>query len=151
MQAGNKGLTPHKYHCAGFTLLELIVVIFIVGISVSIVVVFVGKAHEKAAFRETSKKIYIILKHARELALMEKTTVIFKIDEGGNSFWTERDGAVYGRVQKMPKRVHIKGESIMFFPKGNSSGGRILIEDSKERRYYIEVDPVLGTPKVKGI
>jgi len=141
LSAGNKG----------FTLLELIIVILIAGISVSLVIVFVGRAHEKAVFKETSKKVFNVLKYAREVAIMEKATVTFKIGENNNSFWIEKNDVVYGRVQNIPERISISGESIMFFPKGNSSGGRIKIKDEKERGYYIEVDPVLGMPTVKGI
>lgn len=161
LQAGNKwstskkcyhkGFTPHKYHCAGFTLLELILVILIAGISVSIVVVSIGKAHEKMVFRDISKKVFITLKHAREVAIMERTPVIFKIDEKNNSFWMEKDGAVFGKSYNMPSHISISGESIIFFPKGNSSGGYIKIKNEKEKEFFIEVDPVLGTSKVKGV
>ncbi len=156
LQAGNKGVTPHKYHCAGFTLLELILVILIAGISVSIVVVSIGKVHEKMVFRDISKKVFITLKHAREVAIMERTPVIFKIDEKNNSFWMEKDGAVFGKSYNMPDHISISGESIIFFPKGNSSGGYIKIKhdkikNEKEKEFFIEVDPVLGTSKVKGV
>ena len=59
LSAGNKGLTPHKNHCAGFTLLELIIVIFIAGISVAIVAISIGRIHEKRVFNEASKKVFI--------------------------------------------------------------------------------------------
>lgn len=149
-QAGNKGFTPNKHPCAGFTLLELIVVLFIVGISLSIVVVAAGRIFEKTVFKETSKKVFITLKYARETAILGKTPVTFKVGEKGSSFWLEKDGVVEGRVQNLPERVSISGESIIFFPKGNSSGGLIKIKDEKERGCSIEVDPVLGKPTVKG-
>lgn len=140
-QAGNKG----------FTLLELLVVIFIAGISASIVILFVGKAYDNAAFKEAAKKVYIVLRHAREVAIIEKATITFKVDPEKNSFWTEKDDSVYGKVHSMPGDMSISGKSIMFFPKGNSSGGLIKITDKRKRLYYVEVDPILGTPKIKGI
>ena len=151
LSAGNKGLTPHKNHCAGFTLLELIIVIFIAGISVTIVAISIGRIYEKRVFNETSKKVFITLKHARETAILEKTPVAFKIDEETNSFWMEKNDTVYGKVQNMPERISIRGKAIIFFPKGNSSGGNIKIKYEKEREYSIEVDPVLGTAKIKGV
>ncbi len=140
-----------KNSLTGFTLLELILIIFIAGISVSIVVVSIGKTREKTVFKEVSRKVFITLKHAREVAIMERSPVTFTIDEENNSFWIEKNGVIYGRTQNMPEHISISGESIMFFPKGNSSGGRVTIKDEKEREYSIEVDPVLGTPTIKGI
>lgn len=151
LSAGNKGLIPHKNHCAGFTLLELIIVIFIAGISVSIVAISIGRIYEKRIFNEASKKVFITLKHARETAILEKTPVAFKLDEETNSFWMEKNDTVYGKVQNMPERISIRGKAIIFFPKGNSSGGNIKIKYEKEREYSIEVDPVLGTAKIKGV
>ena len=141
LSAGNKG----------FTLLELIIVIFIAGISVAIVAVSIGRIHEKRLFNEASKKVFITLKHARETAILEKTPVAFKIDEEAGSFWMEKNNAVYGKMQNMPERITLKGEAIIFFPKGNSSGGRIKITYEKNREYSIEVDPVLGTAKIKRV
>lgn len=141
LSAGNKG----------FTLLELIVVIFIVGVSMSIVVVSISKTYKKTVFRETSKRVFVTLKRAREIALLEKAPVTFKVDVETNSFWIEKNGVIYDRAQDIPQHIRISGEPIIFFPKGNSSGGLVKIEDERERGSVIEVDPVLGTPTVKGI
>ncbi|MBI4684231.1 MAG: prepilin-type N-terminal cleavage/methylation domain-containing protein [Nitrospirae bacterium] len=141
MQAGNRG----------FTLLELIVVIFITGIAFSIVFLAVSREYEKAVFKDASKKIFITLKHARETSLMERTPVTFMLDKENRAFWLEKNGSKYGRTHQLPENIKISGESIMFFPKGNASGGAIIINDEKGRKHSIEVDPILGTPKIKGI
>lgn len=140
-QAGNKG----------FTLLELIIVILIAGIAASIVYVFIGRSYENTVFKETTKRVFLVLRHARETALLEKANVTFRIDEKNNSYWTEKDSSPYGGVHYMPKGTTIRGEDIIFFPKGNSSGGRIKMTDKKERGFYIDVDPVLGTSKIRGL
>ena len=133
----------------GFTLLELMVVILIAGIAGSLVYSVVGRAYENIAFRENSKKIFILLRHAREIAVLENSTVRFKLDEENNSCWLEKNGALVGTKQTMPGGVSIKGKTIIFYPKGNSSGGRIIIIGEKKGGYYIDVDPVLGTSKIK--
>ena len=111
-QAGNKG----------FTLLELIIVILIAGIASSMVYVFIGRAHENTVFKEAAKRVFLVLRHARETALLEKATVTVRIDEKNNFYWTEKDSAPYRSVQSMPRGTSIKGDDIIFFPKGNSSG-----------------------------
>jgi general secretion pathway protein H len=145
------GVKRHLRSLTGFTLLELLIVIFIVGISSSIVILFVGKAYDNAAFKEAVKKVYIVLKHARETAIIERTTITFKTDPEKGSFWTEKGDSVYGKVYSMPDDMSITGEAIIFFPKGNSSGGLIKIIDKRKRLYYVEVNPILGTPKIKGL
>lgn len=151
LRAGNKWITPHKDSCAGFTLIELIVVILIIGISAAVVIVSAGRVYDKRAYNETSKRVFITLKHAREVALMERIPVTFRVDEDSNSYWLEKNGAIHGSKQNMPALIRIAGESIIFFPKGNSSGGSITIKDGKGREFFIEIDPVLGTPAVKGV
>jgi|Deesub1362A_J573_1020465.scaffolds.fasta_scaffold00045_35 general secretion pathway protein H len=133
----------------GFTLLELIIVLFIVGIAASIVTVSVNRAYKKSIVRQEAKRIHGILRHARELSLLQRTPVVFALDEENNIFWLEKDGAVYGKVKTVPRGIRLSGEPIVFLPKGNSTGGLITLMDSEERGYSIEVDPVTGTATVK--
>ncbi len=126
-------------------------VILLVGLSASIVIVALGREHEKTVFKETSKKVFVLLRHARELSVMERVPVTFKIDQENNFFRLDKNNALYGKTHSMPANIKIEGESILFFPKGNSSGGSIAITDNAGRGYLIEVDPVLGTATIKRI
>ncbi len=175
LQAGNRG----------FTLLELIIVLFILGMSVAVVVFAAGRMHETAVFNDETRRVCQTMKHAREMALMERSDIIVKFDSENNRYWidegeeetsdfhapqgddkTPGTQALSGdnkapqppapprerkppQVHTLPSGLTLSGNDIVFYAKGNSSGGTIKIKNEKGREYTIEVDPILGTPKIK--
>lgn len=140
LTAGNK---------KGFTLLELLVVLFIVGIIVSIVAVSVGRLRDKTLFTEEARRIYLTTKHARETAILDRREVAFRINEETNTYWLDYAASKPSENHAVPKKFIITGADIFFLPKGNSSGGLIEIQDEKGQKYAIEVNQVLGTSSIK--
>lgn len=138
--AGNRG---------GFTLLELLVVLFIVGITVSVVAVSVARLHDKTLFTEEARRIYLTTKQARESAILDRREVAFKMNEETNTYWLDYQDSKPSENHIVPKKFIVTGADIFFFPKGNSSGGLIEIQNEKGQKYAIEVNPVLGTSTIK--
>ncbi len=133
----------------GFTLLELLVVLFIIGITVTVVTVSAGSLRDKTLFTEEARRIYLTTRHARESAILDRREVAFKIDEEANTYWLDHSGAKPSENHVVPKKFIITGADIFFFPKGNSSGGLIEIQNEKGQKYAIEVNQVLGTSTIK--
>ncbi len=133
----------------GFTLLELLVVLFIVGIIVSIVAVSVGRVRDKSLFKEEARRIYLTTKHAREAAIIDRTEVAFRLNEETKTYWLDNPTSKTSSNHAVPKKFTITGTDIFFFPKGNSSGGLIEIQNEKGQKYAIEVNKVLGTSSIK--
>ncbi|GAB4485666.1 MAG: hypothetical protein OHK006_12220 [Thermodesulfovibrionales bacterium] len=132
----------------GFTLFELAVVLFIVGISLAVVAVSTGRLHEKSVFQAEARLIFQTLQHARGAALRERKEIIFKIDSEARSYWLEDEGRERNR-RAVPERFTLTGDEVIFFPKGNSTGGTVVLSDEKGKKYEIGVDPVLGTARFK--
>jgi general secretion pathway protein H len=133
----------------GFTLFELIVVLFIAGLVTAVAIVATGRIHDRAVFNEEARRIFQTLKHAREVSLFERREVTFRIDGEENRYWLD-----YGDDKKPDERFvgrgfRLTGKDIFFFPKGNSSGGLVKIENEKGQGYAIKVDPVLGSPTIR--
>lgn len=133
----------------GFTLLELLVVLFIVGIIASIVAVSVGRFRDKTLFTEEARRIYLTTKHAREAAILDRTEVAFRISEDTNTYWLDYPTSKSSGKHVVSKKFSITGAEIFFFPKGNSSGGLIEIQNEKGQKYAIQVNQVLGTSSIK--
>lgn len=133
----------------GFTLLELLVVLFIIGITVSVVAVSVGRFHDKTLFTEEARRIYLTTKHARETAILERREVAFRLNEETNTYWLDYAVSKPSENHVVPKKFVITGADIFFSPKGNSSGGLIEIKNEKGQKYAIEVNQVLGTSSIK--
>jgi len=133
----------------GFTLLELLVVLFIIGLATAMVVFSAGRMRDNSVFREEARKIYLTAKHAREAAILERRDVALKIDEEANRYWLDYGGDKTSEMHTVPKKYPLSGKNLYFFPKGNSSGGLIEIKNEKGQKYAIEVDQVLGTSSIK--
>ncbi len=138
--AGNK---------SGFTLLELLVVLLVLSVIVSVVAVSVGRLSDKTVFTEEARRIYLTTRQARETAILEKMEVAFRLDEEANTYGLDYMGAKPSDRHAVPKKFIITGPDIYFFPKGNSSGGLIEIQNEKGHKYAIEVNQVLGTSSIK--
>ena len=133
----------------GVTLLELLVVLFIIGLATAMVVFSAGRMRDNSVFREEARKIYLTAKHAREVAILERQDVALKIDEEGNRYWLDYGGDKTSEMHAVPKKYPLSGKDLYFFPKGNSSGGLIEIRNEKGQKYAITVDQVLGTSSIK--
>lgn len=136
----------------GFTLLELVAVLFIIATAAGLVAVAVGKSFDKAQLREEAVRLHNTMAHARELALVERVPVFLKLDNEANLYWLEMNGTKLGKTHTLPRGLFLrtKGE-VVFLPKGQSSGGEVVIENEKKKGYIIDVDPVTGKPKLKRI
>ncbi|MEW6214317.1 MAG: hypothetical protein AB1478_03805 [Nitrospirota bacterium] len=142
---------PSLQGVTGFTLLELMIILFIAGISISVVILSAGRIREKTIFKEEARRLHATLRYAREISLLERIDVTFDLDEeGSNKYWLVKRDRIENE-HLLPEGFSITGEAITFFPKGNCSGGIINIKDDKGREYRFEVDPVLGITSFKGV
>jgi general secretion pathway protein H len=132
----------------GFTLLELVVVIFIAGLAAGVVAVSTGNLRDRARFNAEARKVYQTLRHAREISLVQRRNAVFRVDSDENRYWIDYEGST-SPPHAVPRGLAISGKDIVFFPKGNSSGGRIKLSDPKGHGFAIGVDSVLGTSEIK--
>ncbi len=139
LRAGNRG----------FTLFELLLVLFITGLAATFVMFSGSRMQEKSLFNAEARKLYLTVKHARELSIFERRDIVFKVDGEAKRYWLAYGDDTTSDIHTIPQKFILAGEDIIFFPKGNSSGGRIEIDNGKGQKYEVAVDPVLGSPSIK--
>lgn len=146
----------------GFTLIEIIIIMFIIGLSAGLVTIFVGRDTSNRDLNTFVKDSAVILRYARNHAITEKIKYSFVVsgDQGFYGLYIDRkpDGDVgeAGPVIKKPLPetldIYFKGSSsdavIDFYPQGSSSGGSIRVVSRKGKEMFLIINRVTGSVKI---
>ena len=128
----------------GFTLVELIVVLAIIGLSLAIAVPLIARHSGGAALNAAASEIRAALGQAHSTAIVEDRTVVFQGDPGGG-YWLDRNHFTLPLMAGAPplRVATVGGPRISFFPSGGSSGGRIVVSSGGDQR-EIAVNTLTG-------
>ena len=122
----------------GFTLLELIVVLFIVVLGFSVVGINLSSGNDATGLKVAARDIVSALRYARGQALISRQEMTVTLDLAENTYTVSGRDKIYS----IPKAIDItvvtaqdevtEGQgSIRFFADGSSTGGRITLELGK--------------------
>ena len=139
---------------AGFTLIELVVVMVILGLTVGLVLPRVGASWRKMEDREFLQEFVQTLKRARMRAMNSGAIVAFRI-RGSERLY---DLALPPR-KPIPDNVDIdadflemdpetKDSLILFFPDGSMSGSDLELTFDQDRTFHLAINPLFGTVRV---
>ncbi len=161
----------------GFSLLELLVVLVIIAVSSALIGPRVAGSLATANLKTAAKRVAAALRYARSQAASEKIAYVamFDLETGslgisprepmgeksaGTAPGEDEGASKPAKVYRLPEDVRIERASagevetesgifeILFYPTGGSSGGEVLLQNERERRYWIRVDFVTGTVKL---
>jgi general secretion pathway protein H len=146
--------------CAGFTLVELVIVLLLIGIASGLVSIYVGKGSGSLEIKKFSKDLYSVLRYARTRAVSEKQTYRFVINKDDGKYRLYTDSSKADKEEEAPVpvvdkpipeelQVIMDGSeedqyNIEFFPRGNTSGGVIEIRNENGTTYFITVNKITG-------
>jgi general secretion pathway protein H len=156
---------------AGFTLIELIIVLVIIGIASGIVGIMIGRGSGGIEIKTVTKEISSVLRYARNHSVSEKRTYCFVINkedgvvrlyahkdetENTNEEFNEEEDMLPVLERPLPADLLISindddSEELYmeFFPQGNSSGGTIKLENENGSIFFIDVNRITGRVKVE--
>ncbi len=156
----------------GFTLLELIVVLAIVGLTAALVAPPLAGGLRHWRLQGAVSEVRTLLTYARNQAVARRAPLQVVLDRGRNVYWLdaadprvledpERDedprirryalpsGFRFGEVrvgEAVPPGERI---GILFFPRGNSVGGEVQVLDDRQRSYRIRIQALTGHAKIE--
>jgi len=132
---------PLKKYLTGFTLLELLVVMAIIGMLAAIVMPRIGGG-KSTLLQSQAREAMAVLKYARRTAIIEGRTRYAIFLEGKQETkkptanlqpnrWTSRGATLsWGGTleQKSTEQEKVVTYEIAFYPEGGSSGGELIME-----------------------
>lgn len=150
----------------GFTLLELLIVLFIMAVSAAMVLPRIGGSLPGVTLKAGARSVAASLRSARSQAVSQRipyALVVFKEQQllgvmplGVLLESPESAVPVGYRYYQPPERVRIESAPadvlaqdenrsvIVFYAGGASSGGRITLHDARQRTYAVTVDAITG-------
>lgn len=135
----------------GFTLLELLVVLVIIGLTVSLIPGFLLRDSPSAILDRAVGSVADGLRTTRSQAVLDNRENVFAIDVESRQFRAGPSAIpvqIGGDIplQLLTAQSERSGETsgrIRFFPDGSSTGGRIVLGSADDRR-EIEIDWLTG-------
>ena len=138
----------------GFTLIELIVVMVILGLTMSMVLPRVGASWRRAEDREFLQEFVQTLKRGRMQAMNAGGITAFRIRGAERTY-----GLTLPPQSPIPDNVDIDAVDleidpetndalILFFPDGSMSGSDLGITFDHNRSFHIAINPLFGTVRV---
>ena len=137
----------------GFTLLELIVTLFVILLTVGLAVPVIGRSSNAIRARAEVAGFSAVLRHTRERAITTRRTHAVVIDPTARKM-TVFLGGVDGEVKEtrpLPERLMVEATpppalTVRFEPEGTSSGAEYRVT-AGDVRYRVTVDPLTGRVK----
>ncbi|WP_422614775.1 GspH/FimT family protein [Methylobacter svalbardensis] len=120
----------------GFTLLELVVVLFVVVLGFSVIGLNLSSGSDSTEIKAAARDIVSALRYARGQALMTHQEATVALDLGDNSYTVSGKSKLYKipetiDVTVVTAQTELSGEgsaNIRFFADGSSTGGRVTLE-----------------------
>lgn len=141
---------------SGFTLIEVIIVLFIIGIAAGLVGVWINRGSDSLEIRKFTKEISAVLRYARTRAAAEKKIYCFSIDKEKQALILFTEEVDYKNVailmdKPIPEDLQMalldqdeESSHVAFFPRGNSTGGTISILNENGKGYWITINKITG-------
>lgn len=135
----------------GFTLIELMVVLFIVVLGFGAVAMKLSSGSDSTEHKGVARDIVSALRYARGQALMTHKEAAVTFDLAENSYTVSDRDTVYAipqtiDVSLVTAQKELSGEgqgSVRFFADGSSSGGRVTLERAG-RAWKIDINWLTG-------
>lgn len=135
---------------AGFTLLETLVVLAILGLVVGVAIPSLRRPPDKLRLEAATRTLASALRFSRAQAITRNTDVVLTVNADRRVFESSASSAIQldqeisvEMIFAAPERRGAAGGAIHFFPDGSSSGGDIVLTIGK-RRARISVNWLTG-------
>ncbi len=142
------------FNSKGFTLLELVLVLFLMALSVGLLIPRIGAGWKRMEEREFLQDLMHTFKRANIRAMSGGQTSIFRIRGAERVYGLELppSHAIPENVDifsdKLERDPETNDRIIVFYPDGSVSDNDLKIVFDKQRSYRIFIHPISGTVRL---
>ena len=153
-QGKGRPLATTNKAAAGFTLVEMLVVLVIISLTLALVGTSISRNISGAQMRTAASKVASSLRYTRTQAILTKTEQVFLVDTEAHTYQ-----AGSRKPEELPEgmmvelntaRSELTSETaggIRFYPDGGSTGGNVRLE-ANGRVYQVNVAWLTGEASV---
>jgi len=135
----------------GFTLIELMMVLFILVLGSAIIGINVSSGNNSTELKAAAKDIVSALRYAKGQAAIERQQITVDFDLGSNTYRVSGRDKVYAFPESIEITIvtadnEIFGQGLAgfrFYPDGSSTGGRITLERGGNK-WQIDINWLTG-------
>jgi prepilin-type N-terminal cleavage/methylation domain-containing protein len=147
-----------SFHLAGFTLLELTIVVIILGILSALTIPLFRNSFSNLQLSNTAHNLASLMRYAQERSIVERINYQLNFNPQLSQFWLtqEQDPLTPGRYTRLsgktgkinflPREVKIETEKyiVNFYPDGKIDKTTIYLSDTKEHYFTITTQEQTG-------
>ena len=139
----------------GFTLLELLVVLVVIGLIVTVATPLIGRGVPSLEVRSAAREIAAGMRRARSDAIFANREVAFTLDTEEIRYAIGDDGAWHALPEHLALEVETARSEVVddsiagvrFYPDGSATGGLVTVS-GKTRQYHVMLDWLTGAVTV---
>ena len=156
----------------GFTLLELMAVLVVVGLAAGIAMPSISTGLQRWRLRAAALEMHAMLKFTRTQAVAKRQAFQLVLDRSRNLYWLDRPNAVLDAEQAHEKGIRLfalpsgvrfgvvtlGGQEtganelgMVFSPYGTTTGSSVEVVDERRQGYQIVLDRVTGQSAIRRI
>jgi len=139
----------HPLAARGFTLVELVVVLFLLALAAGLVLPAAGRGIETVELRAQVARFSAFLRYGREQAVVRRLAHEVRVDAEAHRLTLIPAGSDGPKAERqLSSRIGISAEppgaAVTFSPEGFSSGASFRLRAPGGRAYRVTVDPITG-------
>ncbi|MEP7206404.1 MAG: GspH/FimT family pseudopilin [Casimicrobiaceae bacterium] len=141
----------HDRGSAGFSLLELMIVLMLMGLIAAIAVPVFGGGVSTTRLKSAAREVAAGLRMARNEAVANRREAVLTLDLAARTFRVDREPKAHALPAEIELKLYTAQSDLVsenvgavrFFPDGGSTGGRITLA-AGERKFDVDIDWLTG-------
>jgi len=150
----SKKSRPLRLGVAGFTFVELFLVLLIVGIFIAISLPQLRQHYDDLRFTSFSRELQDFMNYLHQRSIVERKVILFHIDKTAKQYYGEYDGERF-KNGDIPDNVSIdfdvQGGDVYFYPNGDIDPVSIKLTGPVDKLIILTSKGVFGGIKIHNL